>query len=134
MNILKGKITEVKVHGNLSLVHLAVGETSLKAVVIESPEQAPWLREGNIVDVMFKETEVILGKNQDHAISLQNRFPCTILAIEQGELLSRLVMQHAEGRIVSIITSAAVRQLELQPGDDVLAMVKTNELMLEVGR
>lgn len=131
MNILKGKITEVKVHGNLSLVHLTVGETPLKAIVIESPEQADWLRTGNAVNVMFKETEVILGKNCDHAISLQNRFPCRILAIEQGTLLSRLVMQHAEGRIVSVITSAAVRQLELKEGEDVLAMVKTNELMIE---
>lgn len=127
MNILKGIIATVQVHGNLSLLHLVTGETPLKAVVIESPE---WLQEGAPVDVMFKETEVIIGTNEDHAISLQNRFLCTIEKVEKGELLSRLVMQHMEGKIVSVITTAAVRQLGLEAGKKVIAMVKTNELMI----
>lgn len=129
MNCLKGKITGLEVQGNLCLVHVAVGQTPLKTIVIGPAGQQ--LQEGKCVMVMFKETEVILGKNADHAISLQNRFRCRIKSIESGALLSRLDMEHPEGSIVSLITSAAVRQLDLQVGEQVLAMVKTNELLLE---
>jgi molybdate transport system regulatory protein len=130
MNILQGIVSAVQVHGNLSLLHLLVGKIPLKALVIESPGQQARLREGSEVEVMFKETEVIIGSKEEHNISLQNRFHCVILQIEKGKLLSHLILQYPEGRIGSIITTAAVEQLDLQEGKEVIAMVKTTELMI----
>lgn len=78
---------------------------------------------------MFKETEVIIGKNGTD-ISIQNQIPVKVMAIEQGQLLSQLSLQYQEYALCSIITSNAVKQLQLQPGVEVIAMVKTNEIML----
>ena len=62
MNSLKGVIEQVEVNGNLSLVNLKVGECNFKSIVIETPETAEYLRIGNTVDVLFKETEALLQK------------------------------------------------------------------------
>ena len=129
MNILPGTIRDLQVHGNLTLVKVAVSDITITSIVIETPETANYLKVGAPVKVMFKETEVIIGKS-GVGISLQNQIPVKVVAIEQGQLLCQLNMQYQEYTLCSIITSNAVNQLQLRPGVEVIAMIKTNEIML----
>ncbi len=129
MNILPGTIQDLKVHGNLTLVKVVVSDITFTSIVIETPETAPYLKIGAPIKVMFKETEVIIGKNGEN-ISLQNQIPVKVVSIEQGQLLSQLNLQYQEYTLCSIITSNAVKQLQLQPGVEVIAMIKTSEIML----
>ncbi len=130
MNILKGKITAVKTNGNLSLVEIDVDNIPFKTIVVETPDTASYLTKGNIVKVIFKETEVIIGKGVEHAVSMQNKIVGKILTIENGELLSKLTIDIGVGKIVSIITTNAVQELRLQVDEKITAMIKTNEIML----
>jgi len=130
MNILKGKIDSVNENGQLSLVKVSVGKLTFTAIVIDTPGSAPYLSSGNDVNVIFKETEVIISTGQRPQISLQNKIPGIVHSIESGELLSKLVLETEVGRIKSIITHRAVSQLELEVGSKVVAMIKTNEIML----
>ena len=130
MNSLEGKIASVHVHGNLSLVEVETGGGIVKSVVIETPDTADYLSAGESITILFKETEVVVGKRMDAEVSIQNRLSCTLMAIERGKLLSRLKMQCSAGEITSIITTQAVDQLKLEEGDTVVAMIKTNEVML----
>lgn len=130
MNILKGEIENIKVSGSLSLVHINVLKTRISAIVIDTPKTEPFLKIGNNIDVVFKETEVIIGKGIHHNISMQNKFIGNILSIESRDLLSKLVINTSVGKITSIITTNAVKQLELEIDTEVTAMVKTNEIML----
>ena len=108
MNHLRGTIINISVNGNLTLIDLNVAGENFKAIVIETPDTLDFLKEDKEVSVMFKETEVIIGKKQEHAISLRHRLMCTIRRIDQGPLLSKLVMEHKAGEVRSIITSNAV--------------------------
>jgi len=130
MNSLQGKITSIENQGNLSLVTIKAGPITLKSIVIETPASAGYLKEGKEINILFKETEVIIGKENDAQISLQNRIPCTILNIKKGALLSKLSLKYEEYLIGSVITSRAVEQLNLSEGDKVVAFIKTNEVML----
>lgn len=130
MNQLQGRITQVKVHGNLSLIDIDISGQPFKAILIETPQTQPMLREDQPVQVMFKETEVVIGKLQDHEISLRNRLKCRIENVEEGALLSKLTMSNLAGTIGSVITTNAVKQLELETGKEVWAMIKTNEIMI----
>ncbi|MEO1263323.1 MAG: TOBE domain-containing protein [Bacteroidota bacterium] len=130
MNILKGIVKSVEVNGSLSLVRTEIAEITLTAIVVDTPETAPYLKEGHLVKVIFKETEVIIGKGTQHQISLRNKLPGRIIKIETDNLLSKVVVETAVGKIASIITSNAVKNLPLQPGEEVTAMIKTNEMML----
>ncbi len=130
MNCLQGKITLLKVYENLTLVSIQVGEVLMKSIVIETPETCSYLVKNKEIKVLFKETEVIIGKGSNLKISLQNRFECTIKHIEKGILLSKLTLATHGTEIFSIITSNAVEQLGLSLGQQVQALVKTNEIML----
>lgn len=130
MNTFKGKVTSIKISGSLSLVEIDVGGIFFKSIVIENPDTAAWLKEGNEINVIFKETEVIIGKGMEHNVSMQNKIPGTILEIEEGALLSKLTVDTTIGKLITIITSGAVHQLQLQVGEAITAMIKTNEIML----
>lgn len=131
MNSLKGHIIEVRTSGSLSLVSVRVSEdVVVKAIVIDTPETASYLEEEQPINVLFKETEVIIGTDENYNISLQNKITGTIKLIEQGALLSRVVVQTKIQDIVSVISSNAVNELALKENMKVTTMIKLNEIML----
>lgn len=130
MNIVTGVITSIKVSGNISLVTVTANNISFKTMVIETPGTAAWLKMDNKINVIFKETEVIIGKGLEHLVSLQNKVPGEIIEIQRGELMSKITVNTIVGNIVAIISLDAVMQLNLQPGETVTAMIKTNEIMI----
>jgi molybdopterin-binding protein len=130
MNNLKGNIASITVQEKMSLVKVKSGQVLFTVIVIDTPESASYLKEGNTVNLIFKETEVIIGKGTAFAISLQNRIVGKLKFIRSGALLSKLVVDTELGEIASIITSNAVNDLGLLVGDEVTVMVKTSEMML----
>lgn len=130
MNNLKGNIESITVQEKMSLVKVKSNQILFTVIVIDTPESASYLKEGNTVNLIFKETEVIIGKGTAFAISLQNRIVGKLKFIRHGALLSKLVVNTELGEIASIITSNAVNDLGLLVGDEVTVMVKTSEMML----
>ncbi len=133
MNSFHGNITHIEVSGSLSLVTVRVNnEISMKAIVIETPDTAPYLSHGNEINVIFKETEVVIGLENNLAVSLQNRIDGIITSIMKGDLISKVVLETSAGPLVSIISTEAISQLDLTEGLPVTAMIKLNEIMLSV--
>lgn len=133
MNSFQGNISDIEVSGSLSLVTVRVNsEISLKAIVIETPDTAPYLARGTEINVIFKETEVVIGLENNLPISLQNRINGTVASIEKARLISKIVLQTSAGNIGSVISTEAIRQLKLRKGLPVTAMIKLNEIMLSV--
>ncbi|PKB16348.1 molybdopterin-binding protein [Flavobacterium sp. 5] len=130
MNSLLGNITKITTEGSLSLVQLKVQNTILTSIVIDTPETSDYLKTGNNVKVLFKETEVILAKNISGIISLQNKMDCIVDSFEKGKLLSKIILNFGENKITSVITRNAFDQLGIQEKDEITAMIKTNEISL----
>lgn len=131
MNKFEGTIEKVESHGDLSLVTVAIqGGLSVRSIVIETPETAPYLQEGHPISVVFKETEVILCSSETPQISIRNKFPMEIVDVEEGRLLSRVLLRGEAGELASVVPSETISGLGLQPGKKVFALVKTNEVML----
>ena len=72
MNTLQGHITEVNSSDHLSLVSVKVGPFSLSSIIIDTPETTEKLQIGHSVQLVFKETEVIIGTGSGKQISLRN--------------------------------------------------------------
>lgn len=131
MNRLSGHIGNIEVNGGMSLVTIDINhDVQLKTIVIETPETASYLKVGNPITTLFKETEVIINLNDWSQISLQNRIACKIQSIEIGKLISKVIFESSAGTITSIISSNAVNTLCLKQGMAVVAMIKLNEIML----
>ena len=133
MNSFRGTITGIEVSGSLSIVTVQISDDiSLKAIVIETPDTAPYLYLGNEINAVFKETEVVIGLEQNPSISLQNRINGKIEAIEKGDLLSKVIISTTAGTVVSVISTDSVEHLKLHQGTPVTAMIKLTEMMLSV--
>lgn len=130
MNILSGNITSIQGSESLSLVKIAVGNTIFTSIIINTPQSDTYFKLGNSVNVYFKETEVIIAKNENLNISIQNKIICTINSIKHGEILCELELSFGEFTIKSLITSNACNTLNLKNGAVVLALIKTNEVSL----
>lgn len=130
MNVLIGIITEIQSHEGISLVKVKAENFIFSSIVLDTPNSADYLKENKTVKIIFKETEVIISKDFNPEISIQNKFTCHIEFVKKGKILSQITLKINEHKIISIITTNACEQLNLQENDAVLALVKTNEVSL----
>ncbi|MCO5724072.1 TOBE domain-containing protein [Robiginitalea marina] len=130
MNSFNGHIGSIETAGHLSMVGVDIGGIFLYALVIETPQTAPWLAVGRPVAALFKETEVILGVGGSLPVSILNRIPGTLTRLEQGTLLSRAVLQAPAGEVTALVPTGALTGLGLREQYPAVALIKTNEVML----
>lgn len=130
MNLLRGRILEIQSDGHISLVDVAIAGDTFTAILLESPQSAPYLAIGKEVKVLFKETEVSLAKELSGRISLRNCIQARVVQIRDGVILSEVVLDYGGKVLSSIITSRAVKRLDLGEGDQVSALIKANEVSL----
>lgn len=130
MNVLKGIISEIQSHEGISLVKVKSNTNIFSSIVLDTPNTADYLQENKAVKIIFKETEVIISKDLNPSISVQNQISCRIENIKKGVILSQITLSIGEENIQSIITSNACEQLDLKENQNVMALIKTNEVSL----
>ena len=130
MNKLTGKINLIESSPLMSMVDIDVEGDVFSSIVLETPASAPYLQKGNTVTLLFKETEVSIGKNLSGMISLRNRFKSTIKRLEKSDILTKVFLNYRSKEIVSIISTRSAQKLGLIDGDQVEWLVKTNEVSL----
>ena len=130
MNKLQGKIMNIESSEHISIVDIDVEGDLFSAVIIETPETADYLRIGKEVFMLFKETEVSIGKALSGNLSLRNRLKSNIKTIEKGTVLTKITLDYKGKDIVSIITTRSTNKLDLKIGDEVQGLVKANEVII----
>ena len=110
MNIVNGQVSSIETFGDLSLVKVYALQTEISCIIIQNPEFSDQLRPNASVRLLFKETEVIIGKDQNLPVSLPNQIPCQISEIKRGKLLSRFTLTCGQVAIASIITTQALEK------------------------
>lgn len=130
MNVVYGEITEIVSEGELSLVRILAGGQSFHAILIDTPATSTYLRNGHPVRLLFKETEVMIAKQDSLQISVRNQIRCRVAKIIPGKLLCELTLDWPGAPLRSIITRTACEELNLKVNDPVIALIKTNEVSL----
>ena len=133
MNKNKGKIASVKSSENISIVEIEANGYKFSALIIGTNANTSYLDNGNDVFVLFKETEVSIAKNRTGLISLNNCLDVILKKISKGDVLTRLELDFAGFIIVSIITTRSAERLNLCVGDNLEALIKSNEITLMEG-
>ncbi len=106
--ILAGRIQTVKTPGGHHRIPLGTLDKFLSASQ-PNPDSAP------------KGSGRISGRNQLRG---------TVAEIVIEGLMAKVVLSIGDQRVTSIITADAVRDLDLQPGDTVAALIKATEVMI----
>jgi molybdopterin-binding protein len=133
VNKLKATIVNIESSEHISLVDLRANGDLFSCVIIETAETADYLKIGNPVFILFKETEVSIGKNLSGEISLRNRIHATVKQINKGTVLSSLILNYKGIEIGSVITTRSANKLQLKVGDEVVGLVKANEVSIMEG-
>jgi molybdopterin-binding protein len=63
-------------------------------------------------------------------LSTRNRLPGTITEVVKGEAAARVSMQVGDNHMVALITRESAEELDLQPGKQVMALVKATDVMV----
>ena len=131
MNKLKGQIQNIQKSGNLLMitVELLHGE-KIKAIIIKSSEPSPHIEIGSTTNILFKETEVIIGTQKMQGISIENQLTGKVSKIDTGVLLSKIEIESSAGLIKSIISTEALEKLKIAITEEVTLFIKMNEIML----
>lgn len=66
------------------------------------------------------------------AQSARNRFDGTVTRVERGDVASVVEVQAGPHRLVSLMTREASEELGLEPGDEVVCVVKATDVIVEV--
>jgi molybdopterin-binding protein len=65
-------------------------------------------------------------------LSTRNRLPGTITEVDKGEAAARVSMQVGENHMVALITRESAEELGLEPGKQVMALVKATDVMVMI--
>jgi molybdate transport system regulatory protein len=133
MNRLKGTIKTVDTENDISLVTISAAGETFSALIIDTPQTANYLMPSQEINMVFKETEMSIGKNLTGSLSLRNRFNATVNEITSGKILSSINLDFKGYSLCAIITTQSVKELNLVVGDSVVGLVKTNEVSLMEG-
>lgn len=131
MNKLPGKIKHIKNSEYLSEVTIALENNAIFNVfLVETPQTASYLQLEQKINLLFKETEVIISKNLTPDISIQNQLKAEIIEIKPGKILSEIILKSHVGEIKSLLGSTLLQQMNFAKSQEVLILVKANEIML----
>ncbi len=64
-------------------------------------------------------------------ISARNQFPGTVKSIKLGNVMAEVVVAVGDLEVVSAITRGSVDQMGLKVGDEVVAVIKSTEVMIQ---
>ena len=128
MNRLPGRIAAIETCGSIALVDVDAVGLQLTATLVGAGTLTDSWRPGMAVTLLFAETEVALAKNLSGLISMRNRLPGRIVALERGTVLTKVTLDIAGQRVVSVITTRSSHTLAMQEGETVEALVKANEM------
>ena len=130
MNRLHAIVTDVVGEQNLHIIHFDFQGSSLSMMGLDLPLG---LHVGSSVVLGAKPSHLAIGKNIQGELSYSNQLDATIVSIENGKLLSSVILQVKDVMLQSFITCKSSQRMNLQVGDEVKLLIKASELfVLEV--
>ena len=131
MNQLSAIISEIQSCEDISLVKsITSNAITITCLVMADDRSVKRPVIGKTAKLFFKETAVMISKDSELNISVQNRLPCVIYSLKIGDILGQVDLLFNGSLISSIITANACRLLNLKKDDEVTALIKTNEISL----
>jgi len=128
MNSILAKITHVDSVDNLNILQFDVHGDMLTMMSLDLDSA---IRIGVVVKLEVKATNIALGKNIGGSLSYANQLPAIVENIEKGILLSVVTIRHFDTVLEIVITSEALKKMNLHAGEKITALIKASELYIQ---
>ncbi len=130
MSYIEVTIKDIQSVDNLNIVKFDLLEDELTMMSLELSNK---IIVGKKVKLVVKPTYITIGKKFIGELSISNQLKAKIINIENGKLLSSIILKLHDTILESIITVASSISMDLQIDDEVIVMIKASDLsILEV--
>lgn len=128
MSQLVATIKKINSVDNLNIVEFDFDGITLKMMSLDLDKE---IQINKKVKLSVKSSNVIIAKNLLGEISLSNQLVATIQSIENGELLSSVILKVNETTFESLITVDSSKRMNLQVGEEVQILIKASNLSIQ---
>lgn len=131
MNKLKGIIKNIQSHEGISLIDIVIDEDEFSSLIINSNITDEYIKLGNFVNLLFKETEIsVKNYHPEFHKKRKNKIVTTVKKIQEGIILSEIQFDYKKQIITAVILSRHLRELDLQENDKAILILRTQEILL----
>ena len=127
MSQLVATIKKINSIDNLNIVEFDFNGLTLKMMSLDLNND---VQVGKKVKLSIKPTNISLAKNLTGEISLSNQIDATIENLENGQLLTSVILKVNDTILESIITVDSSKRMNLQIGESVTILIKASNLSI----
>ena len=112
---------------NLNIVEFDFNGLTLKMMSLDLNDD---VKIGKKVKLSVKPSNISIAKNLTGEISLSNKIVATIQSLENGQLLTSVILKINDTILESIITVDSSKRMNLQIGEVVTILIKASNLSI----
>ena len=127
MNRINATVSEIQSVDNLTIVAFEAGNQPLRMMALGLN---PPIEVGARVTLGAKATNVALAKNLSGTLSMSNQLACVVESLDKGALLCLVKLRFNDSTLQSVVTLASALSMNLEVGDEVVALIKASELSI----
>ena len=127
MSQLVATIKKINFVDNLNIVEFDFNGLTLKMMSLDLNDD---VKIGKKVELSVKPSNISIAKNLIGEISLSNQIVATIQSLENGQLLTSVILKINDTLLESIITVDSSKRMNLQIGEVVTILIKASNLSI----
>ena len=127
MSQLVATIKKINSVDNLNIVEFDFNGLTLKMMSLDLNDD---VKIGKKVELSVKPSNISIAKNLIGEISLSNQIVATIQSLENGQLLTSVILKINDTLLESIITVDSSKRMNLQIGEVVTILIKASTLSI----
>ncbi|MEP9412473.1 MAG: TOBE domain-containing protein [Candidatus Brocadia sp.] len=120
-------ITQGQIHAHVQILWKDI---PLSVIITRASCDDMHLLAGDPISVLIKGTDIMLAKSYSGMLSARNMARGVVRQIIQGDVLSKIFVESQGDMLHAIITNTSLKEMNIKEGDDVMAIVKSTELIL----
>ncbi len=130
MNKIPGEISQIESDEYISLIEIITKIGMFYSLIVETPKTADYLKIGNKVNLLFKETEVEILKHC-YPEKVLNISKGKVSKVQNGKILSKVFIKNSDLEVVSVTTTKGLKMLNIKENEEIFFYIKPNEIVIE---
>ena len=128
MSQIIATIKDIRNVDSLNIVEFGFFNHTLKMVSLNLSKQISINKK---VQLSIKPTNILIAKKFEGEISISNQLKAKIVKVENGELLSSILLKVEDTILESIITVDSSKNMNLVKDEEVLILIKASDLFIQ---
>jgi len=128
LNSIRAEVFSIESAKEINYIKLDANGVKISLLTLQLPKG---IEIDSKVNILCKESEVSIGLSKSE-ISISNQIEGVITGLEIGKVVTLITVKSDAGVIKSMITTDSSKRLNLQKDLKVFALIKANELSLEL--